>query len=102
VKATPPTRPGVCRWLARAENGNRRININGVIYEVEEGANGLVLSYQKGSQTVRYAIDTTGEVWICDCSDARYRWNRPGGGCKHVRALQAAYAVLQAQTGETP
>lgn len=88
--------PGTCRWMARSEEtGNRRININGTIYDVTEGPGGIVLSYQRGSTTVRYAIDTSEPAWICDCPDARHRWNRGEGGCKHVRSLRAAYAAIR-------
>jgi hypothetical protein len=41
-----------------------------------------------------YDVATVEEhVWTCDCPDATYQPERPGG-CKHVKALRAALAAL--------
>ena len=85
---------GTCRWLPDEVNGNRRLEINGVPYEVEElGDRGFRLYRWKGAEIK--AIDIDAQTWQCDCEDATYRPNRPGG-CKHVRALRAALALRPA------
>ena len=42
-----------------------------------------------------YDVDVTGEPWRCDCPDATYRPDRPGG-CKHVVALKQAAGAIRA------
>ena len=86
---------GTCQWIEPAKNGNRQLIVNGVLYELEDlQGRGYRLYRLKDGAVVAYDIDTrTPHGWTCDCPDATYRPDRPGG-CKHVRALQAALAVL--------
>ena len=39
-------------------------------------------------------VDITSKPWTCDCEDATYRPERPGG-CKHVVALREAAQFLR-------
>lgn len=80
------------RWLADEVNDNRRLEIDGVEYEVEDlEGRGFRLYRWKGRDIVAYDIDTHTDWggWQCDCPDGTYRPNRPGG-CKHAVALRAA------------
>jgi hypothetical protein len=49
---------------------------------------GWQLEKQDGTQ---YHIDA--RTWTCDCPDAAFRSDRPGG-CKHASALRAALARI--------
>lgn len=60
------------------------LEINGRLYGVIVIDGGFEIV--KPDRTV-YHIDR--EFWVCDCPDATYRSERPGG-CKHVAALRAA------------
>jgi hypothetical protein len=78
---------GSCRWLRRIGDGDTKsglLEINGQFYGVIVIDGGYQIV--KPDRTV-YHID--GELWVCDCPDATYRSERPGG-CKHVAALKAA------------
>jgi hypothetical protein len=97
VKATRPA-CGTCRWISKP---NRRheggvLRINGTAYEVlplydGEALVGYRLLKPDGAM---YDLDTTApHGWGCDCPDATYHPERPGG-CKHVKALRAALAAL--------
>jgi hypothetical protein len=95
------TRPvsGNCRWvLPIGEVGTGVLAINGRNYTVTvlRGPNG-VLGYRlvKADGTT-YDVCTTEEHWTCDCPDATFQPERPGG-CKHVAALRAALAVARKQ-----
>jgi hypothetical protein len=70
------------------------LEINGTIYTI-------TVLYLYGERTgyrlekldgAVYDIDATAPQWRCDCPDATYHPERPGG-CKHVAALRAALAA---------
>ena len=91
-----PTRPasGLCRWqtLPNARHEGGVLQINGTAYEVLPLYDGEALvGYRllKADGTM-YDVGTTGpHGWTCDCPDATFRPDRPGG-CKHQSALRAA------------
>lgn len=55
----------------------------------------LVRLGEDGEEKV-YDVDFTVEPWTCDCADATYRPERPGG-CKHLVALRKAGETLRCQ-----
>jgi hypothetical protein len=78
---------GSCRWvrpIGVEDTKSGLLEINGRFYGVIliDGGYEIV----KPDRTV-YHIDR--EFWVCDCPDATFRAERPGG-CKHVAALKAA------------
>jgi hypothetical protein len=91
---------GICRWLVRPSSpcDGGTLDINGVAYDVHvlwNETETAVVGYRliKADATM-YDIDSaTPHGWTCDCPDATYRSERPGG-CKHSRALQAALKAL--------
>jgi hypothetical protein len=88
------TRPvsGSCRWvLSIGECGTGVLAINGTNYTVTvlRGQNGIVGYRMAKVDGTVYDIGTTEERWTCDCPDATFHPERPGG-CKHVVALRAA------------
>jgi hypothetical protein len=92
VKATRPV-TGFCRWLTKpnSEHGYGVLSINGTAYEVMPLFDGEALvGYRlvKADGTM-YDISTAGpDGSTCDCPDATYHPERPGG-CKHIKALAA-------------
>jgi hypothetical protein len=54
------------------------------------GVDGFRLTKPDGTV---YDLDTTEEPWVCDCPDATFHPERPGG-CKHCAALRAALPSL--------
>ena len=100
IKTRPATRPasGLCRWLTKpnAHHEGGALEINGTAYEVLPLFDGAALvGYRllKADGTM-YDVGTAGaHGWTCDCPDATYHPERPGG-CKHVQALRAALAAL--------
>jgi hypothetical protein len=96
IKTRNATRPatGLCRWLSKpnAEHAGGVLAINGTAYEVLPLYDGEALvGYRllKVDSLAMYDVDTTREPWRCDCPDATFHPERPGG-CKHVQALKAA------------
>ncbi len=95
-KVLQPAR-GVCRWLtkpnARHEGG--LLEINGASYEVLPLLDGEALAGYRllKADGAMYDLDVTHEPWRCDCPDATFHPERPGG-CKHAKALRAALAAL--------
>jgi hypothetical protein len=89
---------GACRWLARP-NARREggvLSVNGTAYEVFPlfDDNALVGYRLVKADGTMYDVGVAGpHGWTCDCPDATFRPERPGG-CKHVRALRAALAAL--------
>jgi hypothetical protein len=84
---------GLCRWLARpsAQHEGGVLQINGISYEVlplYDGEQRVGYRMLKADGTM-YDVETACEPWRCDCPDATYHPERPGG-CKHVLALRAA------------
>jgi uncharacterized Zn finger protein len=49
-----------------------------------------------GGREALYDVDVRVEPWTCDCPDATFHAERPGG-CKHVLALKAALAAAAKQ-----
>jgi hypothetical protein len=95
---------GSCRWvvpLGDAGAGAREIHNGGRVdlYEVvafrEAGALvGFRLQKVTGGKEALYDIDARPELWTCDCPDATFHPERPGG-CKPLSALKAALAALK-------
>ena len=95
---------GSCRWvvpLGEVGAGVLEIRKGGRadLYEVvafrEEGVIvGYRLNKVTGGKEAFYDIDCRPSWgWQCDCPDATFHPERPGG-CKHVLALKAASAAL--------
>jgi hypothetical protein len=90
---------GLCRWLTRpnAEHAGGVLDVNGTRYEVlplydGESRVGYRLLKADGAM---YDVDTAApHGWVCDCPDAIFHPERPGG-CKHVAALKAALRALE-------
>jgi hypothetical protein len=114
----PPTRPpqapataparGSCRWIVQPIAPTRdnlrgragRIEINGTAYLFTTRAENVpgqnrptVVSYQLDKQNGT-AYDLPGSLDGCDCPDATFHPERPGG-CKHARALRAALKAIK-------
>jgi hypothetical protein len=97
IKTRKATRPatGLCRWLSKpnAKHEGGVLQINGTVYEVLPLYDGEALvGYRllKSGTTTMYDVGTTApHGWTCDCPDATFHPERPGG-CKHVQALKAA------------
>ena len=94
---------GACRWVVplSAESGagvleirrGRQVDLYEVVAFREAGALvGFRLNKTTGGKEGLYDIDCRTEPWTCDCPDATFHPERPGG-CKHVLALQAALAA---------
>jgi hypothetical protein len=75
--------------IGDADTGVLAINRTDYTVTVLRGPDS-VLGYRlaKADGTV-YDVCVTEERWTCDCPDATYKPERPGG-CKHVAALRAA------------
>ena len=89
-KATRPA-TGLCRWLARP-NGRHEggvLDINGTAYEVLPVYDAEALVGYRLLKTDGSMYDLDASSWRCDCPDATFHPERPGG-CKHAKALQAA------------
>jgi hypothetical protein len=102
IKTRQATLPatGVCRWLTRpnAEHAGGVLSINSTVYEVLPLYDGEALvGYRllKAGTATMYDVGTTApHGWTCDCPDATFNPDRPGG-CKHASALRAALAALK-------
>jgi hypothetical protein len=100
IKGRGGARPahGMARWLRRP-NCRREgglLEINRVTYEVHplyDGDAHVGFRLLKAGTATMYDVDTTRVPWRCDCPDAVYNPERPGG-CKHVSSLRAALDVL--------
>jgi len=93
IKARPETRPaaGVCRWLTRpnARHEGGVLQVNGTRYEVLPFYDGEALVGHRLLKADGTMYDVDVVTWRCDCPDATFHPERPGG-CKHVQALKAA------------
>jgi hypothetical protein len=96
IKTRKATRPatGACRWINKpnAHHEGGVLAINGRPYEIlplYEGEALVGYRLLKAGATTMYDVDTTQAPWRCDCPDATFHPERPGG-CKHVQALKAA------------
>ena len=97
---------GACRWVVPLgpESGAGVLEIRkggrADLYEVvafrEAGVLvGFRLNKVTGGKEAFYDIDCRPSWgWQCDCPDATFHPERPGG-CKHVLALKAALAALK-------
>lgn len=92
-------------WTTRPQRATLRggvLAINGTAYQVEpieagyDNADGDPcfdgFRLRKPDGTV-HDVSTTGERFVCDCPDATFQPERPGG-CKHCVALRGAMAQL--------
>jgi hypothetical protein len=83
---------GVARWiLPIGEVGTGVLSINGTPYTVTcLFINGQLTGYRLTKEDgTTYDIDATANPWRCDCPDATFHPERPGG-CKHCAGLRAA------------
>jgi hypothetical protein len=102
TKSRKPVKPvsGTCRWLSPFDaNGTAALEINGTAYTVEQLLDfgqdepGRLAGYRLTNQANAkvYDLDTTGELWRCDCGDFVHRRDgKDPKGCKHVAGLRAA------------
>ena len=87
---------GVVKWLSRPGfMGAGVLTINGTLYHVLRLDGGVGYRLEKTDGTL-YDVNTEAATWTCDCKDATFCPERPGG-CKHVAALRAALAVVGQQ-----
>jgi hypothetical protein len=93
-KATKPA-TGTARWLTKpnADQAGGVLQINGTSYEIlplfdDQARVGYRLLKADGAM-----YDLPADLSGCDCPDATYHPERPGG-CKHGAALRAALATL--------
>lgn len=91
AKARPAT--GKYRWIVPiGEVGTGVLAINGTEYVVtvlRDQTRLLGYRLTKPADMAAYDVCTQGTPWTCDCPDATFHPERPGG-CKHVAALRAA------------
>jgi hypothetical protein len=89
-KAKPVS--GTCQWvLPIGEVGTGVLAINQVCYTItilkhKDRVTGYRLEKLDGTV---YDLNIETEHWSCDCPDATFNPERPGG-CKHSKALRAA------------
>jgi hypothetical protein len=103
IKARPATRPatGLCRWISKPnpDHSGGVLQINGTAYELlplfaDDDGKVLVGYRLHKAGGGLYDVDMSGpRGWTCDCPDATFHPERPGG-CKHVAAVRAALAQL--------
>ena len=98
-KAKVKPASGSCRWvLPIGEVGTGVLAINGANYTltVLRGPNGIDGYRMVKADGTAYDIGTSEERWTCDCPDATFKPDRPGG-CKHIAALRVALKVARQQ-----
>ena len=102
-RAHKPAAPahGSCRWLIRpiVARGfaSGILDINGTEYAVTFPQDRSGVRLTKDRQT-QYHVDLHKQT--CDCPAMQF--NPPPGGCKHIRASQAALAWLDARDQRRP
>jgi hypothetical protein len=100
AKAKTCPASGKCRWVVPiGQTGAGVLAINGTKYVVTVLRDqNRVLGYRltKPSDMASYDVCVLGQPWKCDCPDATFHPERPGG-CKHVAALRAALQVAGQQ-----
>jgi hypothetical protein len=90
---------GVCNWILQPAGRRPGIlSINDIAYLVEvlrhEGQPyGFRLSRQDARKGAEHEYQLPVDLTDCDCPDAVYNAERPGG-CKHRQALAVAIAAL--------
>jgi hypothetical protein len=87
---------GVAKWvlpIGEADAGGLAINGTAYTVNVLRGTGRAINGYRlcKADGTA-YDVNTEAEPWTCDCPDATFHPERPGG-CKHVAGLRAALAA---------
>src|SRR5262249_6024226 len=88
-KSTPRPVHGVAKWLSpMGFLGIGILATNGTPYVVLRLSSGAGFRLEKTDRTT-YDVNTEKETWTCDCPDATFHPERPGG-CKHIAALRAA------------
>jgi hypothetical protein len=97
IKVRKATRPatGLCRWLSKpnAQHEGGVLAINGTRYELLPLYDGQVRVGYRLLKADGTMYDLPADLSGCDCPDATYHPERPGG-CKHGAALRAALATL--------
>jgi hypothetical protein len=91
-KAKVKPASGTCRWvLPIGEVGTGVLAIDGTNYTLTtlRDQTGVVGYHMMKADGTAYDVCTSEEHWTCDCPDATFHPERPGG-CKHVAALRAA------------
>ena len=99
TKAKVKPASGTCQWvLPIGEVGTGVLAINGTNYTVTvlNGQTGVLGYRLVKTDGATCDVCTTEEHWTCDCPDATFHPERPGG-CKHVAALRAALKVAGQQ-----
>jgi hypothetical protein len=97
AKAKPAS--GTCRWVPPIGGvGTGVLAINGTNYTLTalRDQTGVVGYRMVKADGTAYDVCTQAERWSCDCPDATFTPERPGG-CIHVAALQAALKVARQQ-----
>lgn len=96
---------GVCRWIVQLTDdhaGMLEITTTSTVkpvcevYRVESCRDGQCRWWKLTRETGRGApqtYDLARDLSACDCADATFAGERPGG-CKHRRALQVALTAL--------
>ena len=69
------------------------LSINGTAYEILPVYDGEALAGYRLLKADGAMYDLPGDLSGCDCPDATYHPERPGG-CKHQQAMRAALAAL--------
>jgi hypothetical protein len=87
----------LCRWLRQpdGEQADGLLEINGQTYELLPLRDGTALvgyRLRKPDGTLYDVGIVDPHGWTCDCPDATFHPERPGG-CKHAAALRAALAA---------
>ena len=98
-KAKVKPASGTCRWvLPIGEVGTGVLAINATNYTLTalRDRAGIVGYHMVKADGTAYDVCTAEERWSCDCPDATFHPERPGG-CKHIAALRAALKVAHQQ-----
>src|SRR5262245_48962498 len=88
------------------ETGIGTVNLNGKMYLLERVADGprttgLAFGPINGTDTWHHVDFTAPYGWTCDCADATYNGDRPGG-CKHRIAAQRLAQQLKGGAARPP
>ena len=100
TKSRKPVKPvsGSCWWAVQPTDTHPGILVietdrTREAYAVLEHVDGLVLLGWNLKKADGTNYDIPADLSSCDCADATYQPNRPGG-CKHRKALAAALKAL--------
>jgi hypothetical protein len=92
-KRNLPPVSGLCKWVRRPgqlDDKSGLLEINGTGYYLIIHATAYELGKADGTN---YFLPL--DLSSCDCPDATYNAERPGGGCKHRKALAALLAAAE-------